>query len=326
MISQWDEAALRRYLLGDLAVEEMDELEERYLADGDLFEQLMLVEDDLIEACVRSELLPEDREKFNAFYLTSPQRKEKVENAKAIREYLSRITVAKDENILEANERPSLRQRVRAILWPGNMMPGLAVATSIILAIGGAWMVYRLSQVQAQLKLISRAREELVESNRQLAREVGEQTSKSSALEQRVDEKQEENNDLAYQLADARRSFSGVITTTLLIGFDQPWRGAGEVKREIIAIKPETRLVRLRLILGKQQHRIYKAVLDDSGDPEIGKLYSFPAITRKKVKIPFIVTASKLMNGEHTISLMGANDSGDYELVWLYPVRIVRSK
>jgi hypothetical protein len=324
MKSPWDENALRRYLLGDLAVQEMDELEELYLADGDLFEQLTLVEDDLIEAYVRGELSSGDREKFNSRFLTSSRRKEKVENARAVREYLSRITVTEAGKKAEEKPRASLGQRLRTILLPSSPVPGLAIAIIILLVIGGAWMVYRLTQAQAQLKVLATARNELAERNTQLAEEIDQQTHKSSWLEQQVAEKQKENDMLAKQLAERPQGFFGSIASIFLVGLGEGSRGSGELKREIIPIKPETKIVRLTLILSKQQHNTYRAILEDSNNAQLGNPYSFPSITGKKAKIPFNVKASELMNGEHTILLTGRVDGGEEEVVRKYPVRIVR--
>jgi anti-sigma-K factor RskA len=65
-----DETLMRRYLLGDLPQEERGSIEDRYLADDEVFEALVATENDLIDAYARGGLADDERRKFEAEYLT----------------------------------------------------------------------------------------------------------------------------------------------------------------------------------------------------------------------------------------------------------------
>jgi len=60
----YDEQLFQRYLLGDLAEEERDRLQESYFADTRLFSRLLSAEADLIDAYGRGELTEDERKRF----------------------------------------------------------------------------------------------------------------------------------------------------------------------------------------------------------------------------------------------------------------------
>src|ERR1039457_904643 len=78
-----DEILLRRYFLGDLPKEERARLEDRYLVDVELFEELLAAENDLIDAYVRGELTEAETQQFEMEYLKSPERRDRLDFARA---------------------------------------------------------------------------------------------------------------------------------------------------------------------------------------------------------------------------------------------------
>ena len=73
---------LTRYLLGELAGERLSLLEEKLLADEALYQRLLLVEDELIEAYLHDELSAGRRSRFEALFLAAPRRKARVDLAR----------------------------------------------------------------------------------------------------------------------------------------------------------------------------------------------------------------------------------------------------
>jgi len=68
-----DDEILRQYLLGTLDEEQVDEIERRLLADGDLFELAEAVEGDLMAATARGELSLEERNRVRRRLASSPE-------------------------------------------------------------------------------------------------------------------------------------------------------------------------------------------------------------------------------------------------------------
>jgi hypothetical protein len=101
-----------RYLLGELQdEEEKARFEQRLLADEKLYEELLIAEDELMEAYLSGELSAGDKARFEEHFLGSPRCRERVENLRALREVLRR--------------RPSSPIRLR--LWPALAAASLAV-------------------------------------------------------------------------------------------------------------------------------------------------------------------------------------------------------
>jgi len=72
------EADLRSYLLGTLPAERQEEIDERSVTDPDLHEELQATADDLIHAYLAGQLTAAERERFEAHFLTSPRRRERL--------------------------------------------------------------------------------------------------------------------------------------------------------------------------------------------------------------------------------------------------------
>src|SRR3954467_12293865 len=83
-----DELLLVRYLLGNLTEEEQVQVEDRAFADRDYMAALDAAEADLIDAYVSGELAQADRRAFELRFLTSPERRRKIEFAQV----LARVT------------------------------------------------------------------------------------------------------------------------------------------------------------------------------------------------------------------------------------------
>ena len=94
-----DEKLLVKYLLGNLSEEEQVQVEDRAFADADYLGALEAAEADLIDAYVRGELSQSDRRGFERRFLTSPQRRSKVEFARAL------ATIAAESKVRESASR-----------------------------------------------------------------------------------------------------------------------------------------------------------------------------------------------------------------------------
>src|SRR5436853_6750757 len=87
MVEEIEEKTIRQYLLGELAEAEMSQFEERLMIDDQLFEMLLVVEDELIDERAAGELSAEEQARFDAYFLATPQRRERLELARALHDY-----------------------------------------------------------------------------------------------------------------------------------------------------------------------------------------------------------------------------------------------
>ena len=86
-----EERRLVAYLLGRLSDEEQVELEERYMEEDELHEELQATADDLIHAYLAGGLASEDRERFETYFLASPRRRQRLAFVRGLLAALDRI-------------------------------------------------------------------------------------------------------------------------------------------------------------------------------------------------------------------------------------------
>jgi hypothetical protein len=339
----YDEEELRRYLLGKLSPDEMDNLEERFFEDGDLFETLSIVEDELIEDYVKDELSATDRLKFETKFLTSKNRKEKLNNARAAQVYVARVKNLEAKPVAEQSlktesERLSFWQKLKAFVLPEGPMLGLAMAATVLIAVAGAWAVYRLSQVQSQLSEATTERAALEEKNRTLGQEVNQEKTKRSQLEEQVAQKQRDTEELTAQLESEiekrekiereltkRIETDSAIFSLSLQGFTEKPRGPNEFTKTV-ELKPQTKLVRIQLNLDKQEHDQYQAELLDSNNTQIEPLTNLTPRRTNQGNLAFTyrLSASKLQPGDYAILLKGKKGNENYKDVLEYSFRVAR--
>jgi hypothetical protein len=134
-----EEEILRNYLLGNLLPEEQSQVEERLFLDREYFQSLQVAEDDLIDDYVYEELSTAERERFEAYYLSTPDRYEAVRLARALKSYISNNAQAVAPAVEPA---PAPKTSFLTFLQFGNAswpLP-LAVATLLII-IGGLALI-----------------------------------------------------------------------------------------------------------------------------------------------------------------------------------------
>lgn len=123
---------MTNYLLGELSDEEQTNFEIRYLADDSLFEQMLLIRQDLIDGYIRHHLDAQTREKFERHILATPEGQKDVAFASALREKLNQSA---EPNI--ANVR-SFKLSDWLGVWSFRELT--LVGASVVLSIFGVWL------------------------------------------------------------------------------------------------------------------------------------------------------------------------------------------
>lgn len=88
-INATQQQAIRDYLLGILPTEQQAQFEERLLTSDEVYEELLIVEDELISEYLREELQASDRESFESHFLAAPEHQEKLRFARTFRKYVA---------------------------------------------------------------------------------------------------------------------------------------------------------------------------------------------------------------------------------------------
>ena len=131
--SPTDHERIKDYLLGRIPEEEDAEVGARLLTDHQFYEELSIVEDELIDRYLGGTLSDSDRESFESHFVSSYERQQKVRFARALRKKIS------------VTETARLVSPPRSSFFPFRISYAVAAATVLIIVGGSLLLLYRRS-------------------------------------------------------------------------------------------------------------------------------------------------------------------------------------
>lgn len=132
-----DGSLIKAYLLGKLVEEERQEFERRIMTDNDLYNQVLLAEDELVEEYALGRLTGEEKERFEAGFLSTDEGREQVSITSDLIIYASRQSAV--EPASESKQVQPLRRKQPFFA----SYAGMLAAAVIILAAGlGIWRLF----------------------------------------------------------------------------------------------------------------------------------------------------------------------------------------
>ncbi|MDX6500942.1 MAG: hypothetical protein QOG23_4202 [Blastocatellia bacterium] len=145
MIQNEDHNRIRRYLLGKLADSEKEQIEQELLANDDLFEEILIVEEELADEYVAGKLSREEQAAFEKHFLATPERQQNLRFAQALNRYVraeaNRELVRAEAN-RELNPTP-----VPPVYWAPRSWIGRVAAVVAVIAVAAAlWLLIPRSQ------------------------------------------------------------------------------------------------------------------------------------------------------------------------------------
>ncbi|MGB2592176.1 MAG: hypothetical protein WBG02_18705 [Candidatus Acidiferrum sp.] len=235
---------MRRYLLGTAPTEERAEVEHAYLSDSDQFEELNEAENDLIDAYVRGRLSAADRKEFEKHYLSSQQRRERIQFAAALAE------VSRELKQSEAAAEPSFWNRLRSLFSESVLRWQWSLAAAAVIAV----------LVIAGLQVSKERRFQLAQLHHAATQSAGEtQTSTPPNSEA-----PKTGQSSGPEIAQLNRHELDEFTVQLSAGIS---RSAGS-KLITFAI-PKAPWIVFRLILDEDEHSTYAAALETAEGQQI---------------------------------------------------------
>jgi hypothetical protein len=240
-----------RYLLNNLPQDDEARFEEVYLGDGDLFEQVRALEEELIEDYVKEHLSGRERQLFERHYLASEPRRARIETARQLVHVCS----------LRSTAWPTRGDRINGkFLSMGSWLWMLAkpqlsyVAGAALAIIVGLGSVVELLRQREQLALVNEERVALArraeEAERQLVEEreqLAEERMQGSALRGELDDVNRRLGRMERELARSQRANNEIVLLTLVSGV----RDIN--KPETAVISADTKFVDLRVTVEKPE-------------------------------------------------------------------------
>jgi hypothetical protein len=129
-LTDYDQARIRQYLLGNLTGDEQEKIEERLMVEDDLFEELEISKSELIEEYRAGELNRKEKQWLEEHYLSSPEGRER-----------RAFTAAMDGLALPSPRKQSLFERFRASLQHRPWVPATVAAAAVIVV--AALIIFR---------------------------------------------------------------------------------------------------------------------------------------------------------------------------------------
>jgi hypothetical protein len=345
-----DEMLFKRYLLVELSEAEEMRLEERLLEDKEYFEEFQLVEDDLIDDYVSGALSPREVEKFENYFMATPERQRQVSVAKL----LNRDTGA--PNSSQESAQPTDARRAPASWWRStapmfmqfrNSVTGIAFAAVVLLLLAfgvAVWLSLRAARPES---VDNQPRDEEQANRQESARtpdtpspepsaRLGEETNQPFGGNQPDRPEQEESNSDSSQSSSPHeppsrrerqrqqsqpgRGTPSVITLALV---PERLRSAGGASGDL-KLPSGTQQLRLELgLVGGNEER-YRAEIRTAEGEQIMRQENLKARQAKNGKFVVVTLSAGLVTvGDYIVTLSGAPVDGEYEQVGTYYFRIV---
>ena len=214
-----------KYLLGNLSEEEQVEVEDRAFADGDYLSALEATEADLIDAYVRGQLSQSDRRSFEFRFLTSPERRRKVEFARAL------ATITSESKTQES--RAAGREFFMRAFWGWNPAVQLAAGMAALICIaGGAWLVSENAAIRSRVAALEAERRDFEVREERLRQGLSEEQARAAAL--------------ATENRQPSEAASAPLVATLVL---VPGLSRAQTRVERLVLSPSVQIARIEIQL-----------------------------------------------------------------------------
>jgi hypothetical protein len=278
-----DDRLLVKYLLGNLSETEQECVEDRAFNDASYLTELEASEADLIDTYVRGGLSQVDRRAFERQFLAVPDRRKKVEFAKA----LARIATESRQA-----EPPLPRQTWFGLLRGWRPPLGIAVAlATLFCVIGMSWLTLQNVAMRSRIRALEAQRLEL---------EQREQP-------RHVDRQQQTVRPTTPQPKQQQSAVPSVVATLAFI----PGLSRAAAKPGQLVLTPSTQIVSLDIHLdARDDYPRYRAELRTrSGEEVLTRANLRRHGTTAGYAVSFDVPASTLPSGNYELALKGLVDS-----------------
>ena len=303
-----NEELAKRFLLGNVSESERAAIEDGFLAPDDSYQELLIAEDDLIDAYVRGELPASERELFERWLLASQNLRERVEFAQTLFNSVSGKAVP-----ARVPDRPVSwwRSLAGAFITRRPALGFTFAAALLVIVLGGLWLLTdrrRTRPSPEQAKAIQPTPVTPRESSTPIA-----------TAEQQQPTRDEENSNRTPARETPKRTAPVVATFTLVPGLVRGENGAGA-----LALPAGATEVRLRLTLEGERYKKYRATLSTPEGRTVWSIEVTNGPSMKSTHLTASIPADLLKNGDYVLDLSGAKAAGGWESVADYAFRFVK--
>lgn len=312
-----------RYLLGELSEQEQLQFEGKYFGDDDWFEQLLAIEDELIDDYVQGQLSQRERERFEKYFLTTPQHRERVEFAKALQQYAAEEQKENAPASVAPSPKsdPWWRSMLNFLLTPHPVLQPAFATAVVVMMLGSAWLFVQTIHLRDQFAQFEMERAEGLERKRSLQQQTDEQREQSRELANELENAKRLRAELEQKLATAPPQQPAAVSFALSSGAVRDIEGA---KR--LVIPPGAEVVQFQPDFEDEgEYKSYRAVLKTAEGEEVwsqGMLKARLSDAGKTVVLN--VPALIFSENDYILTLIGVTAAKAMEVVERYPFSVAR--
>jgi hypothetical protein len=322
--SALDAQILVQYLLGLLPEADADHLDELSVADDDFAMRLSMVENDLVDAYVRTDLSEEIRERFRTFYLSSAKRREKVRFAAHLLGLEEKPTLAGARMSAASAEQARHQGFFAKSSWFSHfVVPNLGFAAAIAMAIVASILVVDNVRLHNRMKQEQAERAGLQQREQALRATLDQQHAANAETVKQLDQVHETLSLLEKHPA-TNRTGGRVPSPFSMASFTLSPQMRGSEQASMLSLPRGTSRIDFRLELESDDFPQYRVVLKDPATGQIlwrsGNLKAETEGQSSTVSV--ILPANLLKRQNYMLELTGGRGNGDGEFLSSYAFRL----
>jgi anti-sigma-K factor RskA len=305
---------INKYLLGDLPEQEQVAIEEAAFQDEQQRQAIQDAENDLIDEYVRGELSEHDRRLFETRFLVSAERRRKIQFAKALAKLAPEF--ATKETAPALRRAIDWREGLKAFIYGLSPVPRFALAAATLLVLlGGAWLVFETLRLRSQLLTAQASREKQEQSLQQQIASERTRIEQLTTVLRNEQQQREQTEQLLKQVEEAQEakveSQPTIVTLALLSGIP---RGGGAAQPKL-QLQPGTRLVRLQLEVDPaDEYKSFRVELSDRAGVQVWSRAGLSARSQRGGKSLMVtLPANILKQQQYEVLLKGISNEGATE-------------
>jgi len=306
-----------------MAEQERTAFEERFVADEGLFEQISVVEDELIESYVRGELTVAEKEKCESLFLSTEPRRRRVAFTRAM---LEKLDEQKD-SAAAVIARTATKNRAG---WNGIVelfnTPRLAfgVAFALLLLVSGGWFLLRSPKQPDVAQTVSPTPAAEPNQIRNDPTNENVPLNSNADIGGKIPDNKNAPTTVNKDLPGRNQNMSpskqtSTIATPVLALFTGTVRSGGKMAE--LNLPKNAAGANLELNLESQDYKIYQVeIVDPDGVPVMQN----NRLKAKTSKLNLFVPAKKLRRGDYIVKVSALNQQREIESVADYSFRIIQ--
>jgi hypothetical protein len=320
---------ISEYLLGSLSEAESERLDELSITDDEFADALSAAEKELIDSYVQRELSSNEVKRFEAHYLASPLRRDKVDFAKALQVLGGEKLDALAEGTQSRDSFSTGKKRGWLSVFNHFSAPqpalqwGLAIA-AIVLLIAGGLLLFQNLRLRQQMSQTQARRDELQQREQQLQEQLEEQRTTNATTEQELAQLREERTRLDEELGRGKPQPSPGGNAIASFILTPQLRSAGQFKT--ITIPVGTEQVAMQLRLEPNDYSNFSVALLDQLSQQVlwrsGRIRARGVADSKSLVVSF--PANLLRAQTYSLQVSGIYSTGTSEFMSDYPFKVLK--